>query len=269
VADALGVEHYRELARGVVEHAGLVFVERDGVERDHMPGELLSLAEHDRRGDVRDTGKGAGAIAGDGGGSSLGDIEMLAVTGGGRATLLLRISASRSCVSGPSPASTTFGKSRCVESDAARDGGIASIEVTMASGSTSKNVTSAQNFGKSEARRRILFSPSFYVNHALDFHRNQAAPSFRSLRKDMVSASNDLLASVTLPKNPAQPAASVTEPVTSFFARAGSPGRPLAITRPTAAARSSAASSRRPASCQRALRVRGCQAFQVARTAHR
>jgi hypothetical protein len=87
----------------------------------------------ERRGDVRDTGKGAGAIAGDGGGSSLGDIEMLAVTGGGRATLLLRISASRSCVSGPSPASTTFGKSRCVESDAARDGGIAaSIEVTMA-----------------------------------------------------------------------------------------------------------------------------------------
>jgi len=85
----------------------------------------------DRRGDVRDTGKGAGAIAGDGGGSSLGDIEMLAVTGGGRATLLLRISASRSCVSGPSPASTTFGKSRCVESDAARDGGIASIEVAM------------------------------------------------------------------------------------------------------------------------------------------
>ena len=82
----------------------------------------------ERRGDVRDTGKGAGAIAGDGGGSSLGDIELLATTGGGRATLLLRISASRSCVSGPSPASTTFGKSRCVESDAAREGGIEVIE---------------------------------------------------------------------------------------------------------------------------------------------
>ena len=82
----------------------------------------------ERRGDVRDTGKGAGAIAGDGGGSSLGDIELLATTGGGRATLLLRISASRSCVSGPSPASTTFGKSRCVESDAARDGGIEVID---------------------------------------------------------------------------------------------------------------------------------------------
>ena len=57
-----------------------------------------------------------------------GDIELLATTGGGRATLLLRISASRSCVSGPSPASTTFGKSRCVESDAARDGGIEVID---------------------------------------------------------------------------------------------------------------------------------------------